>query len=524
MKKLNFTRISICIFTFCFILNLQVSATNYFVKTDGTGTGLSWDNAMSFNDLITKLGSDFEEGDIIYMAGGTYKPASASVTMNIINGISIIGGFDPTLSGTAVTEISYPSLTPTIISGDVNNDGVPNAGDAKLLTINSPEKVTLKGITFTNGYAANEGNVRPGIQVLNGSQCDILYCIIHKNKSDITTGGNAGGAGLFVNKATVYCYATVFTENVAANRGAAIRVYDNTDRLVLERCQLSENTNTGDWAGAIMIGAADCKTFCINTTITNNSVGTGGGAFNGAGWLYLISSTVANNTCSKNSTVGLDIRLESTNKVFAYNSIITNSDDTNNSIFINGAAYNFTSNGYNVFGKVGGTGTLISHSTDLSNKQYSFVFGSNELSSNTGYPQTIALKDNILGSTLTKIQHYTDSVINNIVATTDLTIDGRGVSRPAIDPVSVGAFQYIGVTTTNENKYQETFVVYPTAVTNNFNVFGAEGGKISLYDMNGKLHSQVHIAKNIENIEVSNLPKGIYIVKVNNTAKRIVKQ
>jgi len=524
MKKLNFTSIAICSLMFCFIFNIQAIATNYYVKTDGAGTGLSWDDAMPFDNLIIKLASDFEEGDVVYMAGGTYKPASSSVTMNIINGISIIGGFDPSLSGTTVPEINYPSLTPTIISGDLNSDGIPNAGDARLVTINSPEKVTLKGITFTNGYATSTGTIRPGIQVLNGSQCDILYCVITNNKSDITYHINAGGAGLFINKAMVYCYATVFTDNVAANRGAAIRIYDHTDRLVLERCQLSGNINTGDWSGAIMFGASDCKTFCINSTIANNSVGTGGGGLNGAGWLYLISSTVANNTCTKNLTVGLDIRLESTNKVFAYNSIITNSDETNPSIFINGTAYNFTSNGNNVFGKVGGTGTLISQTTDSLNKQYSAVFGSNVLANNAGYPQTIALKENITGSTLTKIQNYTDSVINNIFTTSDLILDGRGTARPTIEPVSVGAFQYTGVTTTNENKQLEAFVVYPTFVLNSFNVLGAEGAKVSLFDINGKIYKQINCAENVENIDVTNLPKGLYVVLVNNVAKRIIKQ
>jgi hypothetical protein len=410
-----------------------------FVKIDGTGKGTSWDDALSGAEFFAKVRNGYAPSDTVYMAGGTYyagetKNAGLNITQNII----IKGGFNPNSTGNSV-EIVYPSTAETIFSGDLNKNSIPDDGDCWVLDLSGGCTVSLTGITIKDGYVA-EGSNHPGLQVKGSSVINLNYCkIINNTLATTVTNLEAGGAGIYMSQASVNCYKTVIAGNTANNRGGGIRLTNASDILVLNSSLLADNKVTGSFGGGIQMSSTDAKIYCINSTITGNAANAGGAGINGGGWIYIVSSTIAGNYCNDGKN-GHDLRIESANKAFVINSIITGSGDKvkteSPNIFINGANYNVTSVGNNIIGVASGAGNFIVQPSDVTGKFYADIFGVNELANNDGFPQTIALKSNFTGASAMTIYTY---MLTN-VPYGDITLDQRGFTRN--DPASVGAFEY----------------------------------------------------------------------------------
>lgn len=413
----------------------------YFVKTNGTGEGTSWDDAMSPEDFISKLNDGFETDDNIYIAGGVYYTGKQVTDVMIISkALNIVGGFDPNSSGNNI-EIQYPSTYETVFSADLNNNNKPDVGDCRVIEITTIGTITLKGITLTNGFVS-EGENRPCIQINNGARLELEYCKITNNKSAITASANAGGAAIYIKNGTVNCFKTEISGNRSDNRGGAIRLAESnsgSSTLILNSCLIKDNVLTGAYGGAIQVSGSNCPIYCINTTITNNTANLGGAGINSGFDVFLVNSSVVNNTCN-DGTQGHDIRCESTNKFVIINSIVTgNPEKTNNtnpSICINGATRSIISRGYNIIGNYGGTGSFTTHSTDVYGKYINDVFGINTLDVNNGYPFTIALKQQFTGASLATLLSFAMSQFPY----GDIAVDQRGETRA--DPSSIGAFEY----------------------------------------------------------------------------------
>ena len=440
---------------------IDPNAPKYFVKVAGSGAkeGSSWDNALDLEGFRAMVQQPESDGNVFYLAGGLYQPtvattlhnnhdASAGYFISILNkNITLVGGFDPDITGSGI-DMEYPTATPTIFSGDMNNNSINDDGDCRVLYIQSTtlgKKVMLYGITVSGGRSSNNtaDYYRPGIHI-NGTAIDMLYCTVKGNISTIpnTVNTNAGGAGLFVgNSSAVYCYKTVFTNNQANNRGGAIRMLNGVNELILESCLLSGNSLSPiDYGSAIFM--ANGNAYLINTTVTGNhatgkgaAINQGGGAvINGA--LYLISSTVAGNTCGDN-TQGLDIRAEGT--VYTYNSIITSNPESGPCIYSHNANGNIISAGYNILGSVikSGTGSdPATVATDALNT-YAEIFDTNGLTDNGGYPQTIAPRNAVTGATVAELEAIKEEYE---LARGDVSKDQRGFARSSSAPTSKGAY------------------------------------------------------------------------------------
>ena len=113
----------------------QVFAEDWFVRPDivtTAGDGHSWEGALCVSDFQMLLANELAtSGDIFHLAGGSYIPNSNAENFRITQGVKLIGGYAGNLKGTDTTLPVYPSATPTIFSGDRNNDGMPNAGVSK---------------------------------------------------------------------------------------------------------------------------------------------------------------------------------------------------------------------------------------------------------------------------------------------------------------------------------------------------------------------------------------------------------
>lgn len=256
MKSINFNFLLhlVCI---CFIFS-EGSAANYFVKANASASrsGNSWFTAMSFSDFQEKLNNGtFQDGDAIYFSGGIYRLTSGS-SIKIKNiSLTLKGGFSPDLKASAIPNLSYPTLTPTIITGDANNDGKPGKGDCRNIfvidNVDNPDiirNVVIEGFTMTGCFYSGVNTYEAGAICADLSQFVIIKnCIIEGNKC--TQGGGAG----FSNSGSVaHLIDCVLTNNEAYEGGAAIcsqnklliindkqTTYDA--KTIVERCLINNN-------------------------------------------------------------------------------------------------------------------------------------------------------------------------------------------------------------------------------------------------------------------------------------------
>jgi hypothetical protein len=170
--------------------------------------------------------------------------------------------FDPSLSGQTITltqgtlainkalTIDASNLPDGItISGDTNNNGVPDAGDVRVFNIGGNANVVLKGITVTGGYGgciSNSGDLE----------------LIDSTVSGCTTSSFGGG------------------------------IYNSGGRLILTRSTVSDN-QAGFYGGGIANFSLATLTL-INSTVSGNQADFGGGIFS-SNQTTIVHSTVSNN-------------------------------------------------------------------------------------------------------------------------------------------------------------------------------------------------------------------------------------
>ncbi|WP_373331102.1 DUF1565 domain-containing protein [Salmonirosea aquatica] len=122
-------------------------------RPDNNGDGLSWGTA--FKDLKLAI-SVAQAGDEIWVAQGTYKPttnpAQNGASFSMKEGVAIYGGFT---SGQANRNDRNPdpATNNTLLSGDIDNDGLPT-GNSRTVVYNNSSLTTaaiLDGFTITHG-------------------------------------------------------------------------------------------------------------------------------------------------------------------------------------------------------------------------------------------------------------------------------------------------------------------------------------------------------------------------------------
>ena len=240
-------------------------ATDYFVTPDGKGTqdGLSWDNAMSLDAFREKVGDASTDIHTYYFAGGTYvvdKPLKI-----LKKGCTLIGGFAADLTGTSHDTPTYPSAARTVFTGDVNGDGVANAGDAQCIisvktdTKNGDEtkKVVLKGLELTCAYSqtspGDNADARGALHLDNCGWVEVDNCRFYGNVGEDPTGEDpkqAGGMAFTSHRSLSVFNNCEFTDNKATSRGGAIKLTsDNKEKgkTTFNRCLIHAIQSRTTW-------------------------------------------------------------------------------------------------------------------------------------------------------------------------------------------------------------------------------------------------------------------------------------
>ena len=452
-------------------------ATDYYVSVGGAGekNGSSVENALDFATMYANVNA-YANGDVFHFAGGTYSvPANAPI---VTNGYTFIGS---------------TSGQPTVFSGDLNEDGIANAGDAEtLLAIKGPKQVhfVLKNITFKGAYIINKD--KAALIFDNGSTdarkvnvtAEVENCVFEGNVSVYSKTNDYGGAACWSRSCTVNFSDCNFFNNKAAGRGGAIKLSGNANKTgftTFNRCQIYGNE--AEKLGSAIFLNHGMGLNIINTTITGNKSGTTGevGAVftvsadgNYARQITVINSTIAGNTGGAQilGRENADIRLA--------NSIVVGEGD-NPAILIatssvQKAPKQMLSAGYNIIGvyKDDATTAPAWQSSDWisDGNTLASIFGQNGVSAG---PSSVPY-----GATSSQLT----SALSEWGISQDLATDVNGTSRGEISvPGAVVAEPMTGSFAITDAKYATYYhdfgYIMPTNVKGGV-VMGANGESLNI--------------------------------------------
>jgi predicted outer membrane repeat protein len=248
--------------------------------TTGGNDGSSW--ADAFNSLQDAL-ETAEYDDQIWVAEGTYKPSVAVggtgdryKTFQMVNGVAIYGGFDPTVGDDAWEERDWEAHE-TILSGDLDGDDGPdfaNNDENSYHVFYHPAGTDLDASAILDGFIISGGNADnyynsshlSGSGMYNfSSSPTVVNCTFMSNSAE----DNGGGMFNFESSATLTdC---TFTGNSASTGGGMDNTYNSS--LTLTDCAFTDNS-AGLGGGVYNRGSSPTLTNC---SFSGNSAGSSGG-------------------------------------------------------------------------------------------------------------------------------------------------------------------------------------------------------------------------------------------------------
>jgi hypothetical protein len=306
-----------------------------------------------------------------------------------------------------------------IIGANPKNTGIlPAMHGPSVITIpNETAHVAISGLTIAGGRSNADGG---GIS--NYGQLVINDCIIGNNKADffggaISTHGSFDGAkaSLSINKTTIFYN--------SAPEGGGIQCSPPSQGLRISNSlifyNVAKNGNGGGILGAS--GYGSCGLDIVNTTITENAAGQGGGIF-GGGWIS--NSTIAANSATQGARAGIYGGFGIQNSILSSNYGINNSTEN-----CGGSSESF---GYNISSDAScpftaGTGDLVNTDPLLG-----------PLQNNGGSTWTMALLPGSPAIDSGNPSGCTDFPDSNLAHGNILHIDQRGDHRPGDPKLTTG--------------------------------------------------------------------------------------
>src|SRR5690606_36733771 len=175
----------------------------------------------------------------VWVATGTYKPGTLETdSFEIPANKKVLGGFDGT--ETNAGERNWHE-NPTILSGDLNNSSIPDAGDSHTIITLTGNNIELNGFIIQNGFADDALDTtlpaigRSGAGIYNNGDNLVVNCILKDNIADANEAGGdeAGvGGGLVSFGGNIEIVNTLFTSNTASANGGAISSEGGTVNLI----------------------------------------------------------------------------------------------------------------------------------------------------------------------------------------------------------------------------------------------------------------------------------------------------
>ncbi|WP_447637860.1 BspA family leucine-rich repeat surface protein [Flavobacterium microcysteis] len=344
-----------------------------YVKKGGTGAGDSWDNAMGEVADALKFAKN-NNGTTpkvkqIWVAGGTYNPMYSPADNNfgnpdtrsnaflLVKDVKLYGGFAGTETSPDQRNLNI-STNKSILSGDLDNDGIHSNNDAYHVLISTGESGTaeLNGFTIIGGNTSNTSSAI----LVNGTS---IYQYM--------------GGGMYSSSSSPKISNCHFSDN-AAKYGAAIYNEGATSPAAINNCNFTNNKAT-EYGGAIY-------NYLSSPIITKSNFSGNKATING-GALYNHTSSPLISYCmfsgnSADNTGGAIFNIISSpkisNSIFSVNSAKragvlfndTSSPKINNSLFVKNNALtdgagaiwhnsgnDFTLTNCTIYGNTGGNTT-----------------------------------------------------------------------------------------------------------------------------------------------------------------------
>ena len=245
----------------------------------------SWSSACELNQALSLA----LPGDEIWAAAGTYypgPPGSPLSTFQLKDGVGIYGGF----SGDESSRLSRDwNLNLTILSGDIDRNGLLDAGNAYHVVTASGTGATanLDGFTITGGNASGDlHNNGGGLYSSSGSP----------NLSNLTFTANRAksyGGAIYLYLSNPKLSGVTFTQNTAL-RGGGMYNYLSTPSLA----RASFTANTAEQGGGMYNYVARDMPLS-ELSFSANTADDGAGMFNAYSPYSLDSATFHANTASR---------------------------------------------------------------------------------------------------------------------------------------------------------------------------------------------------------------------------------
>lgn len=237
-------------------------ANKRFVTKDGAGDkqGLSWENAWSFQTLISKLQGTALTDHVIFISEGDIKPSTGTIPLKDNTKFKIYGGYPTNLTGVTTTNRDINKHATAFVGKDRNGD----KDNARLFVYNGTATGTetlFDGVGFNDTYQwvlEKEIDVYAGTCLLIGASKNV-YCVNCRFNNNYKVGNGIMRIGSTSStSANATFERCVFSNNTVTGEGL-IRVYSK-GKLTLKDCDFTE-ANT-------IPGGAICKA-SIPTDVTD---------------------------------------------------------------------------------------------------------------------------------------------------------------------------------------------------------------------------------------------------------------
>lgn len=237
-------------------------ANKRFVTKDGAGDkqGLSWENAWSFQTLISKLQGTALTDHVIFITEGNIKPTTGTIALKDNTKFKIYGGYPTNLTGVTTTDRDINKHATAFVGKDRNGE----KDNSRLFVYNGTATGTetlFDGVGFNDTYQwveTTQYDMYAGTCLLIGASKNV-YCVNCRFNNNYKVGNGIMRIGSTSNtSANATFERCVFSNNTVTGEGL-IRVYAN-GKVTLKDCDFSE-ANT-------IPGGAICKA-TIPTDVTD---------------------------------------------------------------------------------------------------------------------------------------------------------------------------------------------------------------------------------------------------------------
>lgn len=501
-----------------FTLTKQVSAqTNYYVSTTGNdnNTGTTIPQAWL---TIQKAANELQAGDTVFIKSGTYPeiviPANSGTASNFI------------------TYTNYPGDTP-ILDGTSFASTYLQFYDRGIFDIKDKYYINVNGLTVKNSAGG-------GIMCRFGS-------------SNITISNNtvknckATGIGVGYNRDNYPLATNIIAHNNFID-SCSLQSRESLSFRSVTNFEISNNTVQNTPKEGI-----DAKSGCSNGHIYKNTVRNAGavGIYVDAGYpdplytsshsIYVYENTVINSigsfaVASEEGCLGENI--------WFYNNIAYDTSPLSGNGFcvanygMSGPLKNIYILNNTFYGK-GHRGIYIN------NLNVSNIFIRNNITSQNGISQidvkstqidSVFVAYNLINGTNVDDGNYpvfgnpnfvnelmgdfhiaaNSPAIDKGIGTDAPLVDFDGVSRPSGSGFDIGAFEYefASQNTSIQTDFKKSILYYPNPTTGLFVVEGEQIQTLEIYNQLGQLVFQTENKTDKAVIDISNQPKGIYILKI----------